>query len=248
MRSTREVRFKRYTACATASEKVKNPMFRKDGGLPPIVPSMETLKRTFKNAVRSCRPLATHDRSQRNSLPRMAVLSPVFSIIVAGLLTLLFLATSLRNLSKVAAAERQQSPSDDVHPYHGGPPEEKLPPTLDPKEFDSAVVQNAYRLAAGLADVLYQEPCYCHCARHLGHTSLLDCYTTKHTAGCTICLKELFYIHEQKSKGRPPAQIRADIVHGEWRKVDLERYKKMPDPQVDSGPRSSTNDLPGYLR
>jgi hypothetical protein len=190
---------------------------------------METLKRTFKNAVRNCRPLATQHRAQKNSLPKRAVLSPVFSIIVAGLLALLFLATPLRNLAKVAAAERHQSFSDDVHPYHGGPPGAKLPPTMDPKEFDSTVVQNAYRLAAGIAAVLYQEPCYCHCARHLGHTSLLDCYTTKHTAGCTICLKELFYIHEQNSKGRLPAEIRAAIVHGQWRKVNLERYKKLPD-------------------
>jgi hypothetical protein len=191
-----------------------------------MVPSMEEAK----NAVGTCRTLATQDRSPRNALQRRAVLlSPVFSTVASGFVAFLLLAPPLQTLGRVTAAERHQSPDDDVHPYHDGPPGKALLPTMDPKEFASAVVQNAYRLAAGLANILYQEPCYCHCARHLGHKSLLDCYTTKHTAGCTICLKELFYIHEQDSKGRLPAEIRADLAHGEWRRVDLEKYKKTAD-------------------
>lgn len=123
-----------------------------------------------------------------------------------------------------AAPKAQNTSNENVPPYHDSPPETPLPAVMDPKQFDKAIVRNAYRFAAKLRDVLYQQPCYCHCDRHKGHTSLLDCYTGTHTAGCTICLQELFYAHEQTEKGRTPAQIRNGIIRGEWKTVDTKKY------------------------
>lgn len=126
-----------------------------------------------------------------------------------------------------AAADRQVPSSDrEADPYHDGPPQSDLPPVLDSKQFTRIVVQNAYRLAGELRDVLYQQPCYCHCAHRLGHTSLLDCYTGTHTAGCGICLKELYYIYEQTSRGQSTVQIREAIIRGNWKAVDLSKYEK----------------------
>jgi hypothetical protein len=110
--------------------------------------------------------------------------------------------------------------------FHNDPPEGLLPAVINPKEFGQVLTQNAYRLAAQLTAVLYQQPCYCYCDRHHGHRSLLDCYTNKHTAGCQPCLKELFYVYEQTKKGETPGQIREGIIHGDWKAVDITKYEK----------------------
>ena len=44
------------------------------------------------------------------------------------------------------------------------------------------VVQKAYRYASEIADVVAQQPCYCHCDK-FGHRSLLDCFSSDHGAG-----------------------------------------------------------------
>ena len=139
----------------------------------------------------------------------------------------LSLFASISALSLCSLATSRQGPSSDseVHLYHQEPPQGPLPPIVDPKEFDNVVVRNAYTLAAKLAPVLYQEPCYCHCSRYLGHASLLDCYTSRHTAGCPICLQEVFFIHEQTVLGRTPAEIRERLAHGDWKAVNLKGHE-----------------------
>jgi Protein of unknown function with PCYCGC motif len=122
--------------------------------------------------------------------------------------------------------QEHNSPSQGVPAYHEGPPDAQLPPVLDPRQFEQEVVQAAYRLAANLAKTLYQQPCYCYCDRHHGHGSLLDCYATKHTAGCGTCLQELFYVYEQTNKGQTPPQIRQGIIQGDWKTIDLTKYQK----------------------
>jgi Protein of unknown function with PCYCGC motif len=87
-------------------------------------------------------------------------------------------------------------------------------------------VQNAYALAEKIKKTLYQEPCYCHCDRSQGHNSLLDCFASKHGAGCNICIYEDFYSYEQSRKGKTAAQIRAAIIKGEWQSVDVAKYQK----------------------
>ena len=144
------------------------------------------------------------------------------------LVVLFFLPISTHLQDGLAQTPAEESRGSEEQPYHSAPPTGSLPPVLDPELFDRPVVQNAYRLARKLAPILYQQPCYCHCARHLGHTSLLDCYATRHTAGCRICLQELFYVAEQTKQGRSPAEIRAAIIRGEWKKVNIEQDSQPP--------------------
>src|SRR5262249_16986050 len=72
---------------------------------------------------------------------------------------------------------------DNVTPaYHSQVPTGALPQTKDPSSFSNQLVQNAYAVAAKVKRVLYQQPCYCHCDRHIGHESLLDCYVSTHAS------------------------------------------------------------------
>ncbi len=79
----------------------------------------------------------------------------------------------------------------------------------------------AYQLAAKIPDVIYQLPCYCYCER-IGHNSLHSCFETTHGSHCALCMKEVFYAYEQTKLKKTPAQIRAGIIKGEWKTIDLE--------------------------
>ena len=124
-----------------------------------------------------------------------------------------------------AASQLAQSTEEAVPAFHSQPPDGQLPETLSPSQFTNIVVQNAYTLAARVKKVLYQQPCYCHCDRSQGHTSLLDCFASKHGAGCGVCMREAIYSYEQSHKGKTAAQIRAGIERGEWQQVDMSRYQ-----------------------
>ncbi len=54
-------------------------------------------------------------------------------------------------------------------------------PTLDPARFVGKVAL-AHRVAREIPDVLDQLYCYCECDKHVGHKSLLSCYTDGHAA------------------------------------------------------------------
>jgi Protein of unknown function with PCYCGC motif len=116
----------------------------------------------------------------------------------------------------------------DVPAFHNEAPAGALPATMSPDNFSDPVVQNAYALAAHVKKVLYQQPCYCHCDRSQGHESLLDCFVSKHGAGCETCVREDLYAYEQTHKGKTPAQIRAGIIQGEWQSVDISKYQTSP--------------------
>lgn len=124
------------------------------------------------------------------------------------------------------AATPQPVADDQVPAFHAQAPQGELPATMNPELFTIPVVQNAYIVAARLKKTLYQQPCYCHCDRSLGHGSLLDCFASKHGSGCSICIAEDFYAYEQSRKGKTAAQIRAGIIRGEWEPVDLTKYQK----------------------
>jgi hypothetical protein len=120
-----------------------------------------------------------------------------------------------------------QSAADETVPaFHPQPPQGELPATMDPAVFNEPILQNAYAAAAKIKKTLYQQPCYCHCDRSHGHTSLLDCFASKHGSGCGTCLYEDFYSYEQSQKGRSAAQIRAGIIKGEWKTVEITKYQK----------------------
>jgi Protein of unknown function with PCYCGC motif len=113
----------------------------------------------------------------------------------------------------------------DVPADHEGPPSGPLPATLDPKLFPGTLNQNIYALAAKVKPVLYQQPCYCHCDREIGHTSLLDCYVDRHASVCAVCKMEAVYAYEQTKLGKTPAEIREGIIQGKWKEVDLTKYQ-----------------------
>ena len=122
------------------------------------------------------------------------------------------------------------SPQEDagVPAYNAGPPPKgtKLPRLLTKSDLWGADAQyayqtHAYELAAKIETVLHQQPCYCFCDR-MGHNSLHSCYENTHGAQCATCLKELYYSYQQHQKGRSASQIRAGIIRGEWKQIDLQ--------------------------
>lgn len=123
-----------------------------------------------------------------------------------------------------AASRAAQGAEGPVPAFHAEVPHGPLPETLSPSEFSDVVVQNAYTLAARVKKILYQQPCYCHCDRSQGHTSLLDCFASKHGSECGVCMREAIYSYEQSHKGKTAAQIRAGIERGDWRGVDMSKY------------------------
>src|SRR5205823_6268980 len=107
----------------------------------------------------------------------------------------------------------------------------KLPAILPKEDLwgENAQYQeqtHAYELAAKIPEVLHQQPCYCYCDR-MGHNSLHSCFENTHGAQCSICLKELYYSYAEHKKGKTAAQIRAVIMKGEWRQVDLKSAASM---------------------
>jgi hypothetical protein len=149
----------------------------------------------------------------------------------AGTAFLLSLAVALTLLPQPAASSLPQGANtpqsgDDVPAYHATPPQGELPETMDPELFSDQLVRNAYAVAAKIKKTLYQQPCYCHCDRSQGHTSLLDCFASRHGSGCGTCIYEDLYSYEQTRKGKTAAQIREGIIKGEWQKVDAAKYKQ----------------------
>jgi Protein of unknown function with PCYCGC motif len=143
--------------------------------------------------------------------------------IICGLI-LCAVALAISVVAPRAASRAGQGTEEPVPAFHSTAPQGQLPQTVSPSEFTDVVVQNAYILAARVKKVLYQQPCYCHCDRSQGHTSLLDCFASKHGAGCGVCMREAIYSYEQSHKGKTAAQIRTGIERGEWRDVDMSKY------------------------
>jgi Protein of unknown function with PCYCGC motif len=130
-----------------------------------------------------------------------------------------------------AGARMQTGVSDPVdqgipsyHAYALKPP---MPATLDAKQFPDALNRNVYALAAKIKPVLFQQPCYCYCDRSIGHKSLLDCFANTHGSECDICQKEAVFAYLQTRKGKTPAQIRAAIIRGDWKSVNMQPYMKV---------------------
>src|SRR6202167_2094942 len=125
--------------------------------------------------------------------------------------------------SKPSAVDSSQQ--RDVPAYHASRPKTPLPETLHPEQFTDVQTQNVYALAAKVKSVLYQQPCYCHCDKEMGHTSLLSCYTDRHASVCALCQKEAVLAYTESQQGKTAAQIRKDIMDGKWKDVDLSKYE-----------------------
>jgi hypothetical protein len=137
-----------------------------------------------------------------------------------------FLAFVVLAVSTPWATSQQEG---EIPAYHTGPPSkaEALPPLLGREQLWGENAQysyqtHAYELAAKIPGLLYQQPCYCYCDRGMGHQSLHSCFEGTHGAQCSVCLKEAYYTYSMHKKGKTAAQIRQDIMKGEWKKVDLQ--------------------------
>ena len=115
-----------------------------------------------------------------------------------------------------------------VPAYNAGPPPKgtKLPAILAKDQLWGADAQypyqtHGYELASKIPTVLHQQPCYCYCDR-MGHNSLHSCFESTHGAQCATCLKEVYYSYQQHQKGKTARQIRAGIIKGEWKQIDLQ--------------------------
>jgi hypothetical protein len=157
---------------------------------------------------------------------RALILGVVFAMALAGFG--LGFAYAQQQSGSSAQSAATPSAQDDTPAYHATAPTGPLPATLDPKQFSDARTQNIYALAAKEKSVLYQQPCYCHCDREVGHTSLLDCFGDNHGSVCDVCKKEAAYSYQQTKLGKTPAEIRAGIMAGKWKQVDLKKYDAAP--------------------
>ena len=110
-----------------------------------------------------------------------------------------------------AAVSRTSGPLD----HHPTPRAASARPRMVPatRYADYPRVQEAYRMAAQVPDELDGIFCYCDCARHSGHYSLLDCFTSDHAAGCDVCMAEATIAYKMSRKGATLDQIRAEIDH-----------------------------------
>ncbi|HZW80785.1 MAG TPA: CYCXC family (seleno)protein [Candidatus Deferrimicrobiaceae bacterium] len=141
-------------------------------------------------------------------------------------LSLLLLVTL--TMTSLWAAPQQEEEEGGVPAYNAGPPSKgtKLPAILTKDQLWGADAQypyqtHAYELASRIPVVLHQQPCYCYCDR-MGHNSLHSCFEGTHGARCSTCLKELYYSYQQHKAGKTAAQIRAGIIKGNWKQIDLE--------------------------
>jgi hypothetical protein len=140
--------------------------------------------------------------------------------------TLIFLLTVTLTLSAQFTA--QEDETGGIPAYNAGPPPKgtKLPAIITKDQLWGADAQypyqtHAYELASKVPNVLHQQPCYCYCDR-MGHNSLHSCFESTHGARCATCLKELYYSYQENKKGKTAAQIRAGIIRGDWKAVDLQ--------------------------
>ena len=126
----------------------------------------------------------------------------------------------------VSFAQGDHVPAYNDHPPSAGDTAPVLPQDqLHGEAFKYPYQVQAYQIAAKIPGVLYQMPCYCYCER-IGHSSLHTCFESTHGAHCGICMKEVFYAYQQTKLKRTLAQIRAGIIKGEWKSIDLETVAK----------------------
>lgn len=77
-------------------------------------------------------------------------------------------------------------------------------------------IASIYRAAAENPQLLDGLYCYCNCAEHAGHYSLLECFSSDHAAMCDVCLNEARTAFEMNRKGGDLETIRTviDGVYG----------------------------------
>jgi hypothetical protein len=131
-------------------------------------------------------------------------------------------------LLTLGASAQWAVPTDDVPAFHAQAPapDAKLPRVLTAADLQAAGLTQpwqvrVYAQAARVPRVLYQLPCYCHCDKALGHTSLHSCFSGLHGGECSTCAQEAVYAYRMTKLGKTPAQIRQGISAHEYQTIDL---------------------------
>jgi hypothetical protein len=140
---------------------------------------------------------------------------------VAGILATFFAAVMIHG---------QVSTDNDLPAFHAAPPAKiaSLPPLLTEQQLAQQGLtlpaqKESYKAAAKISALAYQMPCYCHCDRHAGHTSLRSCFESTHGANCSTCMAEALYVYQQSKKKDPSAKtIRDGIIRGDFKTIDLQ--------------------------
>ena len=113
-------------------------------------------------------------------------------------------------------------PWQRVPPYYVSAERAKpFPKTLPPSAFSTPKMVRAYEIAQRIPEVLVQLPSYCVFVRR-HHHSLLQCFTTDDAVRCEVCVKEAYLADEMDRAGNAPSAIRAAIISGEWKSINVE--------------------------
>jgi len=139
------------------------------------------------------------------------------------------LTIALLGMFSILTNAQFQAPPD-IPAYNAAPPPKtvKLHPIM-PREyrkgemFSHAAQTESYKQAEQIASVLYQLPCYCYCDRGHGHNSLRSCFESEHGADCGVCMQEELYAFKMVKAGKSTKQIRAGIIHGDYKSIDLDK-------------------------
>ncbi|HUK29841.1 MAG TPA: CYCXC family (seleno)protein [Candidatus Acidoferrum sp.] len=147
----------------------------------------------------------------------------------AGILIVLGTAAAVLSFAQLGLGQNgaplpKPDPSVPIPAFHTAPPKSPLPDSVSPERYTDPISKNSYAMAGKVRDVLYQQPCYCYCDRNEGHHSLYDCFLSDHASGCNTCRMEAIFAYEQTRKGESAAQIRKEIIAGDWRKLKPENY------------------------
>jgi len=97
-----------------------------------------------------------------------------------------------------------------VHPEPrpGVTAERVLPPSSVPNTPGAAEAYAAARRGPHILDGVH---CYCECAKHAGHRSLLTCFESDHGSHCDICMGEATLAMSLASQGSSLDDIRRAI-------------------------------------
>ena len=109
-------------------------------------------------------------------------------------------------LGVVLLAGRARASHPDPRP--GVTAEQVLPPATVPRTPGSSEAYAAARVVPQVLDGLH---CYCDCARHSGHRSLLTCFESEHGAYCDICMGEAMLAQQLTARGEMLETIRRAV-------------------------------------
>jgi len=116
----------------------------------------------------------------------------------------------LAGVAVVGLLGTQRASGRVVHPEPrpGVTAERVLPPSAVPPTPGAA---DAYAAARGAPHMLDGVHCYCECAKHSGHRSLLTCFESDHGSHCDICMGEATLAASLAAQGGSLSEIRRAI-------------------------------------